>query len=169
MQGCRRTLLLALVAFAFMQAESVWAATRGGGGAGGSSAGSGSRASHSGGHRHGGGRHHSGGHHHGSHSHWSFGFAFGGPWWYPSYSYPASYYYPDPYYYPPPAYYPPPTYYVPPPQTVYSSEPDGYWHYCPASKSFYPYVTECAGGQWERVEPRPPPPGSDNVRTYSSP
>jgi hypothetical protein len=76
-----------------------------------------------------------------------------------------------PYYYDyaPPAYYPPPPHYVPPPQTVYSSEPDGYWYYCPASKTFYPYVTECPGEQWQRVEPRAPPPGSDNVRTYSSP
>jgi hypothetical protein len=68
-----------------------------------------------------------------------------------------------------PAYYPPPTYYVPPPQTVYSSEPDRYWFYCAASKAFYPYVKECADGVWERVEPRAPPPGSDNQRIYQSP
>jgi hypothetical protein len=162
MHARKCTLLLVLAALVLVQAESVWAASRGGGGGrgGGSSAGTGgSRGSHGGGHPHySGGRHH----HHGSHSHWNFGFAFGGPWWYPSYSYAA------PYYYPPPAYYPPATYYVPPPQTAYSSESDGYWYYCPGSKSFYPYVTECAG-DWQRVEPRAPPPGSDNVRTYSSP
>ena len=50
---------------------------------------------------------------------------------------------------------PPSTSSGPPPQTVYSSEPDGYWYYCSASKAFYPYVKECSGGQWERVDPRP--------------
>jgi hypothetical protein len=32
---------------------------------------------------------------------------------------------------------------------------DGYWCYCPDSKSYYPYVKECAS-KWERVPPRPP-------------
>ena len=32
---------------------------------------------------------------------------------------------------------------------------DGYWYYCPDSKSYYPYVKECAS-KWERVPPTPP-------------
>jgi len=32
---------------------------------------------------------------------------------------------------------------------------DGYWYYCPDSKSYYPYVKECAS-KWERVPPKPP-------------
>ena len=162
-QGNRgRILIFALAVVALVGTDLLWAASRGGGG--GSSAGS--RGSHGGGgHRHSGGHHH----HHGSHSHWGWGlgFGFGWPWWgYPSYSYPWPYYYD---YAPAPAYYPPQTYYVPPPQTVQSSESDGYWYYCRASKTFYPYVKECSDGQWERVDPRAPPPGPDNVRSYSSP
>ncbi|HTO48891.1 MAG TPA: hypothetical protein VML91_14720 [Burkholderiales bacterium] len=30
-----------------------------------------------------------------------------------------------------------------------------YWYYCPASKAYYPYVRECAGG-WQAVSPQPP-------------
>jgi hypothetical protein len=29
------------------------------------------------------------------------------------------------------------------------------WYYCPASKSYYPYVSECPGG-WQRVPSQPP-------------
>ena len=166
----RRILILAFAVVALVGTDLLWAASRGGGGGGGSSAGS--RGSHGGGghHRHSGGHHH----HHGSHVNWGFGFGFGWPWLYPWSSYPWPYYYdygPAPAYYPPQTYYvpPPPTSYVLPPQTVQSSEPDGYWYYCPASKTFYPYVKECSVGQWERVEPRAPPPGSDNVRSYTSP
>lgn len=155
-----RDAMLVLAVVALAAPEPLVAASRGGGGSGG---GSGARGWHGGGSHQGrsGHRHH---HHHGSHTHWSFGFAFGGAWGYPWYPYTVPYY--D---YPSPAYYPPPIYYVPPPQTVTSSEPDGYWYYCAASKSFYPYVKECADGRWERVEPRAPPPGSDNVRVYTSP
>ena len=31
-----------------------------------------------------------------------------------------------------------------------------YWYYCESSKSYYPYVRECASG-WQQVEPTPPP------------
>ena len=30
-----------------------------------------------------------------------------------------------------------------------------YWYYCPASRAYYPYVRECAGG-WQQVSPQPP-------------
>jgi len=82
----------------------------------------------------------------------SVGFVFGGPAWY----------YPPPYYYYP--YYPravagpsEPTVYIergdsyaPPEQSP------GYWYYCPETKTYYPYVSQCAGG-WQRVSPTPPP------------
>ncbi len=72
-----------------------------------------------------------------------------------------------------PAYYSPPPYYAPPPQqqsyTYYSSQPDNAWYYCAASNAYYPYVTECPGGQWERVQPQAPPPGSDNARIERAP
>ena len=100
-----------------------------------------------------------------------FGVVVGGPlWWGPGY-YPPSYYYP-PYYYPP-AYYPPAYYPVPAAPTVYieqgaaqpapavqqapAAQPQAsYWYYCNESKTYYPYVKECAGG-WQRVSPQPPP------------
>ena len=81
-----------------------------------------------------------------------FGFAFGFPL------------YPAPYYYPPPAYYyPAPVYaapapapvYIEPPQTQAAPQPEYYWYYCPDSKTYYPYVKQCAGA-WQRVLPRPP-------------
>lgn len=82
---------------------------------------------------------------------------------------PGYYYAPGPYYYaPPPYYYPPPV--------VIQSEPDVYieraqmseatgapessagtWWYCPASKSYYPYVKECSSG-WQEVPATPPAP-----------
>ena len=31
---------------------------------------------------------------------------------------------------------------------------DGYWYYCPDSRSYYPQVRDCASG-WERVSPTP--------------
>ena len=42
-------------------------------------------------------------------------------------------------------------------ETTYVEVPasDGYWYYCPDSKSYYPYAKECAS-KWERVSPRPP-------------
>ena len=111
----------------------------------------------------GGGRHWGGG--------WRLGVAVGVPlalaygiygprWYYPPYAY-------GPYY--PPVYYPPvvsapPTYIeqgtpqaAPVPQAPQSSSaPQGYWYYCAESKSYYPYVNQCAGA-WQRVSPTPPP------------
>jgi hypothetical protein len=118
---------------------------------------------------HGGGHHSGGGHHGGSHTHFAVGIGFGAvyPWgWYGGWPY-----YPP--YYSAPAYYSPPPYYAPPPQqqsyTYYSSQPDNAWYYCAASNAYYPYVTECPGGQWERVQPQAPPPGSDNARIERAP
>ena len=80
-----------------------------------------------------------------------FGFAFGFP------IYPAPYYYPWPgYYYPGPVYAAPVApVYIEPPQTQSAPQPEHYWYYCPDSKTYYPYVTQCAGA-WQRVLPRPP-------------
>jgi len=85
----------------------------------------------------------------------SFGFVYGGPgyWGYPGY------------YYPPPYYYYPQAVGMPAQPTVYTERGDayappeqsqGYWHYCPETKAYYPYVKHCAGG-WQRVSPTPPP------------
>ena len=90
--------------------------------------------------------------------HVRFGVAIGGPgFWY----YPPPYYYP-PYYYPP--YYYPPVVTTPATPPVYIERSDtaersaaSYWYYCPDSKTYYPYVKECAS-PWQRVEPRPPGP-----------
>lgn len=79
------------------------------------------------------------------------------PWWY---------YPPYPYYYYPPAYYPPvtvpaaPTTYIEQgsPQASPAPQPQGQWYYCAESKTYYPYVKECAGG-WQRVTPQPSPGG----------
>ena len=92
-------------------------------------------------------------HHHGhSHGSVSFGFVFGGPWYYPGYYYP-------PYYYPIPLRTEP---------TVYIERDDagapaeqsqgsqGYWYYCKESKTYHPYVKHCPGG-WEKQIPTPPP------------
>ena len=110
---------------------------------------------------------HHGHHHH--HGHWrvNIGFGFGGPAFY--YPYPR-YYYP-PYYYPPYPYYPPvvtvpaaPVYiergdsYAPSAQTPPSAQTQGYWHYCPEAKAYYPYVKQCPGG-WQKHTPTPPPGG----------
>jgi hypothetical protein len=149
-----RTIILTFALMAFTGAGSTFAAGRGGGG-------------HGGGGSHG----HSGGHHHGSHTRLSIGVGFGAGW-YPWGGYGWPYYSPYYPYYPAPAYYSPPPYYVQPPQqsyTYYSSEPDNYWYYCAASKAYYPYVKDCPGGQWERVQPHVPPPGSDNVRVDRAP
>lgn len=92
------------------------------------------------------------GYHHGPRV--SFGFAFGPAYWYPPYPY---------YYYPPPYYYPPVVTTAPAP-TTYIERGDvqqpaadprkDWWYYCPESKTYYPYVKQCAGG-WQKVEPRP--------------
>ena len=78
-------------------------------------------------------------------------------------------YYPRPYYAP---YYSP--YYAPvvsvpytPPTYIEQGAPQAapaqqaapasqsYWYYCAESSSYYPYVSQCAGG-WQRVSPTPP-------------
>ena len=90
--------------------------------------------------------------------HWDFGFYFGPGYW----PYAPYYYYPPyPHYYYPPYYYYPPAPLAPaaPPAPVEQSAPppppsENWWHYCPASKAYYPYVRECPGG-WQRVSPTP--------------
>jgi hypothetical protein len=104
-----------------------------------------------------------------------FGISLGFPLYAPGY-YPAPYYaYPAPVYsYPAPAYaYPAPAYTYPgammgsssPPVYVEQSlaraapapsQAQGDWFYCPASRSYYPYVGECPAG-WQRVPAQPPP------------
>jgi hypothetical protein len=79
-----------------------------------------------------------------------FGFAFGFP------VFPAPYYYPPPaYYYPPPVVVAPAPVYVEPAQPRVVQQPEQYWYYCPDSKTYYPYVQNCAS-PWQRVSPRPP-------------
>ena len=83
-----------------------------------------------------------------------FGFAFGFPF------YAAPWYYAPPaYYYPPPVYTVPAPLYIEPPQVAAPAQTQTqtahYWYYCPDSKTYYPYVTQCASA-WQRVLPRPP-------------
>jgi len=121
-------LLIPLCVVAMVAADYATAAGgRGGGGRGGRGGGGWSHGGHS----------HGGFHHHGS----RFGFFVGGfglyaPWYY---------------------YYPPP-YYVSSPYSMGGYvEQDGYWYYCPALQTYYPYVMECPG-EWQRVDPQPPAP-----------
>jgi len=99
------------------------------------------------------GAYHGGGHGH-SHGSVSFGFAFGGPWYYPGYYYP-------PYYYPVPVRTEPTVYIergddgVPAEQSRGSQ---GYWYYCKESRAYHPYVKHCPGG-WEKQIPAPAPGG----------
>ena len=82
--------------------------------------------------------------HHGGRAH--FGVFIGGPiypWWY----------YP-PYYPYPPAPATPPTYIEQGEAQAPPQQPQGYWYYCAASKTYYPYVKECPAG-WQRVTPQP--------------
>lgn len=53
---------------------------------------------------------------------------------------------------------PAPTY-VPAPGTVAvpASQPGSYWYYCPASRTYYPYVSSCPSG-WQTVPATPPAP-----------
>jgi hypothetical protein len=105
------------------------------------------------GHHHKSFGHHHHGHHHNSTTFVGFGFAY--PWsWYG--------YYPPPYYYP--GYYPQPVAYPAQPVTYVEqgaapapAEPAGWWYYCEASRTYYPYVKECPSG-WQRVPALPPPP-----------
>lgn len=103
--------------------------------------------------------------------HVGLGFYFGAPY-YPYYPRP---YYPDPYYaypyYPPVVTVPVPT--QPPvyieqgntntqaaPQQAPAAQANNYWYHCDKPEGYYPYVKDCPGG-WERVDPTPPPPQSN--------
>ena len=73
-----------------------------------------------------------------------------GPWWWG----PAYPYYAYPYYAAPPVVVrQSPPVYIPqqPPQ------PPTYWYYCPNSRTYYPYVNECASGWLTVVPPTSPP------------
>ena len=95
-------------------------------------------------------RHKSFGHHHHGAAFVGFGVGFAYPWsWY----YPPPYYYPG-YYYPYPAQ---PVTYVEQGSAPAAAEPAGWWYYCEASRTYYPYVKGCPSG-WQRVPALPPPP-----------
>ncbi len=63
--------------------------------------------------------------------------------------------------------------YTPPPVVIQSQPPvyierpvaraetpaAAYWYYCASTKSYYPYVSECAE-DWQRVSPTPPAPAA---------
>ena len=103
-------------------------------------------------------------------AHWRVGVYMGapGPYYYPYGApvVPAPYYY-APYYAP----YPPPVIvtpaqpdvtYVERPQPGQNDQPDdgpqpGTWWYCDKTKSYYPYVKQCASG-WREVPAAPPAP-----------
>ena len=107
-------------------------------------------------HGHFNGHHKSFGHHHHGHHHGAafvgFGVGFAYPWsWY----YPPPYYYPG-YYYPQPVAYPAqPVTYVEQGAAPAPAEQAGWWYYCEASRTYYPYVKECPSG-WLRVPAVPP-------------
>ena len=114
-------------------------------------------------------QHHGHGHAHGGNV--RFGITFGvplyGPGYYPApyYRYPATVYsYPAPVYtYPAPVYtypgavigsYSPPVYVERGTNQAAPAHAQGDWYYCAATKSYYPYVGECASG-WQRVPAQP--------------
>ena len=88
----------------------------------------------------------------------SLGFPFYGPGYYsPFYG---NSFYGNPY----PAYVYPPVVVRPSPPPVYIEQgqaaaapapAQSYWYYCAASRSYYPYVSECPAG-WQRVPAQPP-------------
>ena len=82
-----------------------------------------------------------------SHIFWNIGI---GPVWGPGYYYP-----PYPYYYSPPVVIQSPPVYIEQPQSAPAPAASNYWYYCPASKRYYPYVSECPSG-WQQVSPTPP-------------
>ncbi len=94
----------------------------------------------------------------GHYGYWGgFGVGIGWPFWGPSWYYPPYYYpYYSPYYYPPAVAVPstPPAY-IEQAQPEPSSAPSDVWYYCPASRTYYPYVKECPGG-WQTVPGQPP-------------
>jgi hypothetical protein len=94
----------------------------------------------------------------GHHGHWGgLSVGIGWPFWGPSWYYPPYYYpYYSPYYYPPAVGVPStPPVYIEQAQPAPSSAPSGVWYYCPASRTYYPYVKECPGG-WQTVPAQPP-------------
>jgi hypothetical protein len=97
-----------------------------------------------------------GGGHYGGYYRGGTSIAIGGPFWGPAWYYPSYY----PYYYP---YYAPvvevpstPPVYIERSESADDSAPSGFWHYCPDSKTYYPYVMECPGG-WQTVPAQPSP------------
>jgi hypothetical protein len=79
----------------------------------------------------------------------------GSLWWplgYPYYAWPYAYPYAGwPYY----GYAPPVTVYESVPEPAITAQPPApSWYYCPESKAYYPYVTECPRG-WENVPATP--------------
>ncbi|MBI3784201.1 MAG: hypothetical protein HY270_12465 [Deltaproteobacteria bacterium] len=97
---------------------------------------------------------HGGGHGAGWHGGWRGGIYIGGPWWW---GYPYPYPYPYPYYAQPPYAVvdeEPPVYIQKQPATA-DSVVQGYWYYCPSSKTYYPVVPDC-NEEWIKVPPAPP-------------
>lgn len=82
-----------------------------------------------------------------------FGVVIGAPLWWG--------YHPWPYYAPYPPYErviverPGPTVYVEKDAAGEERDADQYWYFCPDSKTYYPYVKQCAS-PWQRVVPHPP-------------
>jgi hypothetical protein len=157
MKAIQTALVIIALIGSSIVATSADAQRRGGGGGGG----------HRGGHGHG---HHGHGHHgHGhGHSHFSAFFAFPGPFFYGPGYYPG-YYYPN-YYYPRYSYpYPSaagetsaPVYIEQPaptaaPAAAPSESGGAFWYFCRDTRTYYPYVEQCAS-PWERVTPSRTPP-----------
>lgn len=91
---------------------------------------------------------------------------YGAPYYSPRY-YPAPYYPAVPVIASPPVIVTPPPVYVsqpavqtappPPPSGVQPRDNSPYWYYCPASRTYYPYVRGCSS-DWQQITP-PPQPG----------
>lgn len=100
------------------------------------------------------GGHYRGGHYHGYYGpRVTFGVGFGYGWPYAGY-YGYGYPYYAPYYAAPVVVQQQPTVYVEQPQVQQAQQPAGYWYFCNDSRSYYPYVKECASA-WQRVAPQP--------------
>jgi len=97
----------------------------------------------------------------------ALGIMIGAPLLAYSYAHPRPYYrpyyygYQQPYYspyygYPPVVVAPaaPPVYIERQPAPQVQAPASGYWHYCPDSNAYYPYVQQCAS-QWQLVSPTP--------------
>jgi hypothetical protein len=71
-------------------------------------------------------------------------------------AYPYYYGYGGPYYYPPAVYVQEqPMVYIEPPASAPQAQLEQYWYYCQDSKTYYPYVQNCAA-PWQRVIPHAP-------------